>query len=191
MKLNNKKGFSLVELSIVLIIVALLIAGVISGKSLINNSKMNVINSEVNTLKIALRSYIDNNGIINYDNSTGNGKISLYNMIEEGYLDEPKNYSGTSVLDKCYPSKISGGCWYYQYNNGNSRFELTLASKVDQVSGSKSILDSKLCTQFMKKFTNNSSKSSKHNAIESSCDNDAHNTTGKKRLNIYLYDIFS
>ena len=80
MKKNNKKGFSLVELSIVLIIVALLVSGVISGRSLINNSRVNLINSEYTTLKIAIRTYIDNNNIRNYTSTN----INFASLINDG-----------------------------------------------------------------------------------------------------------
>ena len=46
-----KKGFSLVELSIVLIIIGLLIAGVSSGSKLIKQARINSLINELNELK--------------------------------------------------------------------------------------------------------------------------------------------
>ena len=49
----NKSGFSLIELSIVLIIVGFLVVAVISGNSLVQSAKINSIITNVNDLKTA------------------------------------------------------------------------------------------------------------------------------------------
>ena len=56
---RKNKGFSLVELSIVLIVVATLIFGVISAKSLIINSKLVDLASTVKKINIAQTSFIN------------------------------------------------------------------------------------------------------------------------------------
>ena len=49
--INNNKAFSLIELSIVLIIIGLLIAGIIGGKSLIESAKIRNVVNEFNNLE--------------------------------------------------------------------------------------------------------------------------------------------
>lgn len=144
--MKSKKGFSLVELSIVLIIVALLIAGVISGKSLINNSKMNLINSEFNTLKVALRTYIDNNGLSDYS------KIVFEDLISDGYLDEYNDYKSGNIY---YTSKVAGAAWYYTVDdNGNISLILgkTSGTSIPQDTDT-GVIDGKFCKQFGSKFS--------------------------------------
>lgn len=52
-KSGVKKGFSLVEISIVMSIIGLLIGGVLAGQSLLNNQRRNAINTKANTLRTA------------------------------------------------------------------------------------------------------------------------------------------
>ena len=52
-----KKGFSLVELSIVLIIIALLVTGVSSGGKLINQAKLKSISNDYNSYKTAYNTF--------------------------------------------------------------------------------------------------------------------------------------
>ena len=146
MKINNKKGFSLVELSIVLIIVALLIAGVISGKSLINNSKMNLINSEFNTLKVALRTYIDNNNLSDF------AGITFKDLIADGYLDEYNDYNSAN---KHYVSKVAGAAWYYEADaSGNITLTFAKSSASGNTDGkSIGMVEGKFCKQFGSKFS--------------------------------------
>lgn len=184
MKLNNKKGFSLVELSIVLIIVALLVSGVIGSRSLINNSKINLINSEYTTLKIAIRSFIDNNNARVYTAD----KINFETLIENGYLDDSSNFvAGGDLLDskekEGYPSKISGANWYYKYDQDNESYVLVLASTGGNTRG---ILDEKLCAQFASRFGTN------EKVLKTECDSDTGGTTdnGKYVLKFTIADIF-
>ena len=45
----NNKAFSLIELSIVLIIIGLLVAGITSGQSLIESAKVRKVINEINS----------------------------------------------------------------------------------------------------------------------------------------------
>lgn len=185
MKINNKKGFSLVELSIVLIIVALLVSGVVGGRSLINNSKINLINSEYTTLKIAIRSYIDNNNLREY----AADKINFKTLIDNGYVDDNSNFvavTASTVVSKekeGYPSKINGANWYYSYDATGGNYILTLASSSNNTKG---ILEEKLCNQFAGRFGSNE----KVLKTECKAEESATDSSNKYLLKFTIIDIF-
>lgn len=52
-----KKGFSLVELSIVMSVIGLLVGGVLAGQSLLNNQRKNAIIAKANEFRIAVRQF--------------------------------------------------------------------------------------------------------------------------------------
>ncbi len=60
------KGFTLIELSIVLVIISLIVGGVIGGKALINSSELQSIITDVNGFKTAINTYK-----LNYDTLPG------------------------------------------------------------------------------------------------------------------------
>ena len=60
MKLGKKQGgFTLVEIAIVLVIVGLLLAGVLKGQELIENSRIKAIANEMKSVQAAYNGYID------------------------------------------------------------------------------------------------------------------------------------
>jgi len=103
---TTKRGFSLVEISIVLVIISLVIAGVIGGRSLIDNSKLQQVISDVNNFKIAVQQYENRFGYLPGDDP------NAYN-----YFDG----SGGSAI--CGPSSgnwtscngTGDGRWAYSY----------------------------------------------------------------------------
>ena len=57
--LNNDKGFTLVEIAIVLVIIGLLLGGVLKGQQLIANSKIKSLVNHANGLSAAIYAYQD------------------------------------------------------------------------------------------------------------------------------------
>lgn len=57
MKKNNNKGFSLIELSIVLVIMGLLVAGVTGGASLIKSAQLRTVVTETTNFRSAFNTY--------------------------------------------------------------------------------------------------------------------------------------
>jgi prepilin-type N-terminal cleavage/methylation domain-containing protein len=51
------KGFTLVELSIVLVIIGLIVGGVVGGHSLIKNARLNSVVGEVQEFQTAIRAF--------------------------------------------------------------------------------------------------------------------------------------
>ena len=152
---NVKSGFSLVELSLVLIIVALIISAVISGKSLITNSKLTVLNSEMQTLKIALGNYINDEGITDYTSSDNDSdtKISLYKLMNKGYLEKDTvlsksgSVSTATDADDVYKSKVNGGGWIYNSDGTNAGVLVTNAKNQTQ-----GLLEETDANNFKKKY---------------------------------------
>ncbi len=55
----SSRGFTLVEIAIVLVIIGLLLGGILKGQELINNAKVRAIADRQNSLKVAWFSFID------------------------------------------------------------------------------------------------------------------------------------
>jgi prepilin-type N-terminal cleavage/methylation domain-containing protein len=78
MKMNSNKGFTLVEIAIVLVIVGLLIGGVLKGQEMITNAKLKRIESDNAGLAAAMFSYQDRYLQLPGDDSSALGRFSLY-----------------------------------------------------------------------------------------------------------------
>ena len=53
----NKQGFTLLELSIVLVVIGLIVGGTVVGKDLIRASELNSIITQQNKIQIALNTF--------------------------------------------------------------------------------------------------------------------------------------
>ena len=59
---NNNKAFSLIELSIVLIIIGLLVAGITGGQSLVESARIRNYLTEMKQYQVAVNAFIINKG---------------------------------------------------------------------------------------------------------------------------------
>ena len=62
--LQSQKGFTLVEMAIVLVIIGLLLGGVLKGQELISNSKVKAGVNELNSISVAYNGYLDRYRVI-------------------------------------------------------------------------------------------------------------------------------
>ncbi len=76
LKLGKQKGFTLVELAIVLVIVGLLIGGILKGQQLMENASITATVSQVKAIEAATTSFRDSYGELPGDLTDANSKIS-------------------------------------------------------------------------------------------------------------------
>lgn len=78
MQLAKQKGFTLVEIAIVLVIVGLLIGGVLKGQEMITNAKLKRVESDNAGIAAAMFSYQDRYLQLPGDDSGAEGRFTLY-----------------------------------------------------------------------------------------------------------------
>jgi len=69
--LQTEKGFTLVEIAIVLVIIGLLLGGVLKGQELIENAKLKAVKSDTDSIYTAILSYQDRFGTLPGDGADG------------------------------------------------------------------------------------------------------------------------
>ena len=80
MQLNKQKGFTLVEIAIVLVIVGLLIGGVLKGQEMITNAKLKRIESDNAGIAAAMFSYQDRYTQLPGDDSQADTRFDIYTV---------------------------------------------------------------------------------------------------------------
>lgn len=80
----KQKGFTLVEIAIVLVIVGLLIGGVLKGQEMITNAKLKRIESDNAGIAAAMFSYQDRYLQLPGDDNAAEGRFSDYSAVTNG-----------------------------------------------------------------------------------------------------------
>ncbi|MBZ0155953.1 MAG: type II secretion system GspH family protein [Alphaproteobacteria bacterium] len=62
MKVKNEKGFTLIELAVVLVLIGIILGAVLKGQDLIDNARAKQFATEVRTWETALYNYLDRKG---------------------------------------------------------------------------------------------------------------------------------
>lgn len=120
---NNQKGFTLVEIAIVMVIIGLLIGGVLKGQEMINNAKIKRVIKQADEMRAAVMTFYDKYGQYPGDESsalfppgtdttTGNNDGQILGAEVFGAMSDlalaniiSGTYNGTSDL----PSNAFGG----------------------------------------------------------------------------------
>lgn len=121
--MTNNKAFSLIELSIVLIVIGLFIAGITSGTRLIENAKIKGVINEFQNIEKSIFSFesiknrlpgdIDNDGIINNRNN--------YKVYNDNTFKFP--YNGTDKKNNHYSPDIYSAPFVEMYLENVYDFE--------------------------------------------------------------------
>lgn len=137
MTINNKKGFSLIELSIVLIIIGLLVAGITGGSSLIKSAELRSVMSDIRNYQTAVNAYYTSRGELpGTDGSSemafGDSCDAWAAMVNEGIVDAylsafgskdttTNKYSCATITSvdstNSVGSKMKGGFYALGYND--------------------------------------------------------------------------
>lgn len=184
-----RSGFSLFEIAIVLTVIAVLISCVVSGKVLLDGAKMNLMYSEINSIKLALIAFINDNNIT--ENSIykkdlyGTYNIGILDLANSGYIKKDKVIG--DAYTPYYQSKI-GGYWYLTTSEKGEKVPaLILTSSMDSYSES---ISTTLCNKFLNKFSikdvEDTTEIQDIGYIKGSCIN----SNGKSYLIINIYNLF-
>lgn len=116
-----KKGFTLVELSIVIVIIGIIVAGVVGGQSLVNQAKIRSTIAEVDKFRVAINSFKleynqlpgDMTNATAYwggtvTNGDGNRKIGAFNIYEQESLAAFEHLSMAKLIEGAYTGVMGG-----------------------------------------------------------------------------------
>mgnify|MGYP000154934211 CR=1 FL=1 len=101
---QKKSAFSLIELSIVLIIIGLLIAGITGGASLIKSSELRSVMGEARGYAVAVNAFYNQNGALPGDFSTAVGSVSSVTTPDSGLALG----DGDSKIEFCTTGCVTG-----------------------------------------------------------------------------------
>lgn len=104
--LREQKGFTLVEIAIVLVIIGLLIGGVLKGQSMIYNAKVKRLVKDMEGMRAAVLVFQDRYGALPGDeNDTNSPPGDTHNGDKDGLLDET---DGWEIEDLRLAQLLSG-----------------------------------------------------------------------------------
>ena len=124
---RDNKGFSLIELSIVLIIMGLLVAGVTGGASLIKSAQMRSVVNEFTNYRTAYNTYYAQFGEVpgadTDPNVIADDNAAFTALFEEGIIDKEPITEGEGTAN--YISSKFGKNTKWFLNNAEAGFKIT------------------------------------------------------------------
>ena len=93
---TNQKGFTLVELAIVMVIIGLLVGAVLKGQAMIDDAKQKRIMSDIQGLSAAVYTYYDRYSAMPGDDTSTHGWAGVAAGNGSGYID---GVSATPTLE--------------------------------------------------------------------------------------------
>jgi len=85
--IKNKKGFTLVELSIVLVIIGLIIGGVLTGQQIMQNAKITNVVNGIQAYQAQFQTYAQNYGSLPGDDPTATKRFPTITDLTNGNND--------------------------------------------------------------------------------------------------------
>ena len=159
MKKNNK-GFSLIELSIVLIIMGLLVAGITGGAALIKSAQLRSIITESNNQRSGYNTYYGQNDMVPGASSDGD-PLTIVSSQNAWDALKTEQIIDKSATDGFLPSKFKRTYWYLttQGDSANSFAKSNVMVACGKSSGSETaaistIFDGKDATSLLTKLDN-------------------------------------
>ena len=111
-KLRNRKGFSLVEMAIVLVIIGIIIGAIIKGQDLILNSRAKQVAAAASTWRNLAMAHLDRNGKLPGDG----GKTGII-VKQVGYSSATSEIKSKMPTAPPQPVTVGGMTFYMYFGN--------------------------------------------------------------------------